>query len=119
MGFLGGGVVLEYRLRMVNVCSLIEKLPFSFTVSSLSNLEQVLIIIQVVLTVTFNYPCCFLDSNLKKAEETVSRLEIEIAENEKLMEELTEQLKKLEDQAGEIMKSCQEAEVPRVAVLMY
>lgn len=27
------------------------------------------------------------------------------------MEELTEQLKKLEDQAGEIMKSCQEAEV--------
>lgn len=38
-------------------------------------------------------------------------METEIAENEKLMEELTEQLKKLEDQAGEIMKSCQEAEV--------
>ncbi|XP_060761829.1 structural maintenance of chromosomes protein 4 [Neoarius graeffei] len=48
--------------------------------------------------------------NLKKAEETVTRLETEIADNEKLMEELTEQLKKLEDQAGEIMKSCQEAE---------
>ncbi|GAA6093730.1 structural maintenance of chromosomes protein 4, partial [Tachysurus ichikawai] len=50
------------------------------------------------------------ETNLKKAEETVTRLETEIAENEKLMEELTEQLKKLEDQAGEIMKSCQEAE---------
>lgn len=34
------------------------------------------------------------------------------------MEELTEQLKKLEDQAGEIMKSCQEAEV-RAHVLTY
>lgn len=59
----------------------------------------------------FNQPHCFLDSNLNKAEETVTRLETEIEENEKLMEELTEQLKKLEDQAGEIMKSCQEAEV--------
>lgn len=63
------------------------------------------------MTVTSSKLHCFLDSNLKKAEETVTRLETEIAENEKLMEELTEQLKKLEDQAGEIMKSCQEAEV--------
>lgn len=47
-------------------------------------------------------------------------METEIADNEKLMEELTEQLKKLEDQAGEIMKSCQEAEVRYCAhVLTY
>lgn len=35
----------------------------------------------------------------------------ELEENEKLIAELTEQLKKLEDEAGEIMKACQEAEV--------
>lgn len=35
----------------------------------------------------------------------------ELEENEKLMAELTEQLKKLEDEAGEIMKACHEAEV--------
>lgn len=37
-------------------------------------------------------------------------MEAEIAENENLMEELTKQLKTLEEQAGEIMKTCQEAE---------
>jgi len=35
----------------------------------------------------------------------------ELEENEQLMAELTEHLKKLEDEAGEIMKACQEAEV--------
>lgn len=35
----------------------------------------------------------------------------ELEENEKSIAELTEQLKKLEDEAGEIMKDCQEAEV--------
>lgn len=35
----------------------------------------------------------------------------ELEENGKLMAELTEQLKKLEDEAGEIMSACQEAEV--------
>lgn len=35
----------------------------------------------------------------------------ELEENEKSMAELTEQLKKLEDEAGEVMKACQEAEV--------
>uniref|UniRef100_A0A667YLK9 Structural maintenance of chromosomes protein n=1 Tax=Myripristis murdjan TaxID=586833 RepID=A0A667YLK9_9TELE len=49
--------------------------------------------------------------NLKKCEETVSRVQGELEENEKSMAELTEQLKKLEDEAGEIMKACQEAEV--------
>lgn len=35
----------------------------------------------------------------------------ELEENEKSIAEFTEQLKKLEDEAGEIMKDCQEAEV--------
>lgn len=35
----------------------------------------------------------------------------ELEENEKSIAELTEQLKKLENEAGEIMKDCQEAEV--------
>lgn len=35
----------------------------------------------------------------------------ELEENEKSIAELAEQLKKLEDEAGEIMKDCQEAEV--------
>uniref|UniRef100_A0A667XW49 Structural maintenance of chromosomes protein n=2 Tax=Myripristis murdjan TaxID=586833 RepID=A0A667XW49_9TELE len=43
--------------------------------------------------------------NLKKCEETVSRVQGELEENEKSMAELTEQLKKLEDEAGEIMKA--------------
>uniref|UniRef100_A0A3Q1IL83 Structural maintenance of chromosomes protein 4 n=1 Tax=Anabas testudineus TaxID=64144 RepID=A0A3Q1IL83_ANATE len=51
------------------------------------------------------------DRNLKKCEESVTRVQGELEENEKLITELTEQLKKLEDEAGEIMKACQEAEV--------
>uniref|UniRef100_A0AAR2JAZ3 Structural maintenance of chromosomes protein n=1 Tax=Pygocentrus nattereri TaxID=42514 RepID=A0AAR2JAZ3_PYGNA len=54
--------------------------------------------------------------NLKKSEDIVARLEAEIAENEKLMEELMEVLKKLEDQAGEIMKTCQEAESTKITL---
>ncbi|XP_015225758.1 PREDICTED: structural maintenance of chromosomes protein 4 isoform X3 [Cyprinodon variegatus] len=50
------------------------------------------------------------DRNLKKSEESVSRIQGELEENEKLMTELTEKLKKLEDEAGEIMKACHEAE---------
>jgi len=41
----------------------------------------------------------------------VGRVQTEQEENEKAMAELTEQLKKLEDEAGEVMKACQEAEV--------
>lgn len=41
----------------------------------------------------------------------MARVQAELEENEKLMAEYTEQLKKLEDEAGEIMKACQEAEV--------
>uniref|UniRef100_A0A3B3I7V9 Structural maintenance of chromosomes protein n=1 Tax=Oryzias latipes TaxID=8090 RepID=A0A3B3I7V9_ORYLA len=51
------------------------------------------------------------DRNLKKCEESVAHLQSELEENEKLMTDLTEQLKKVEDEAGEIMKACQEAEV--------
>lgn len=49
--------------------------------------------------------------NLKKCEESIARVQGELEENEKLKAELTEQLKKLEDEAGEIMKACHEAEV--------
>lgn len=41
----------------------------------------------------------------------MSRSEREMAENEKAMEDLMEHLKKLEEQAAEIMKECQQAEV--------
>lgn len=41
----------------------------------------------------------------------MTRVQEELEENEKSMAELTEQLKKLEDEAGEVMKACQEAEV--------
>lgn len=41
----------------------------------------------------------------------MNRVQGEQEENEKLIADLTEQLKKLEDEAGEIMKACQEAEV--------
>lgn len=41
----------------------------------------------------------------------MAHLQSEQEENEKLMKDLTEQLKTVEDEAGEIMKSCQEAEV--------
>uniref|UniRef100_A0A9J8BWE4 Structural maintenance of chromosomes protein n=1 Tax=Cyprinus carpio carpio TaxID=630221 RepID=A0A9J8BWE4_CYPCA len=47
--------------------------------------------------------------NLKKSEDSVSQLEKEMGENEKLTEELTEQLKKLEEEAGEIMQTYQQA----------
>lgn len=50
------------------------------------------------------------DRNLKKCEESVARVQGELEENGTLMAELTEQLKKLEDEAGEIMRACQEAE---------
>lgn len=46
-------------------------------------------------------------------------MQTELEDNEKLMAEFTEQLKKLEDEAGEIMKACQEAEVSlRLAVFV-
>lgn len=41
----------------------------------------------------------------------MTRVEAELEENHKSMAELTEQLKKLEDEAGEVMQACQEAEV--------
>lgn len=41
----------------------------------------------------------------------MNRVQAELEENEKLMAEFSEQLTKLEDEAGEIMKACQEAEV--------
>lgn len=41
----------------------------------------------------------------------MSRVQGELEENEKSMAELTEQLKKLEEEAGEIMKACQDSEV--------
>lgn len=47
----------------------------------------------------------------------MNRVQAELEENEKSMAELTEQLKKLEDEAGEIMKACQEAEVGTLAAL--
>ncbi|TNN01759.1 hypothetical protein fugu_011141 [Takifugu bimaculatus] len=50
------------------------------------------------------------DRNLKKCEESVTRVQAELEENQKSMAELTEQLKKLEDEAGEVMQACQESE---------
>lgn len=41
----------------------------------------------------------------------MTRVQAELEENEKLMAEFSEKLTKLEDEAGEIMKACQEAEV--------
>lgn len=38
-------------------------------------------------------------------------MQAELEENGKCLAELTEQLKKLEEEAGEIMKACQDAEV--------
>lgn len=54
---------------------------------------------------------CWLRSNLKKCEESVTRVEAELEQNQQSMSELTEQLKKLEDEAGEVMQACQESEV--------
>ena len=41
----------------------------------------------------------------------MSRVQLELEENGKSMAEFTEHLKKLEEEAGEVMKACQEAEV--------
>uniref|UniRef100_A0A8D0A2S5 Structural maintenance of chromosomes protein n=2 Tax=Sander lucioperca TaxID=283035 RepID=A0A8D0A2S5_SANLU len=54
------------------------------------------------------------DRNLKKCEESVKRVQGELEDIEKSLAELTEQLKKLEDEAGEVMKACQEAALPEV-----
>uniref|UniRef100_A0A673BI80 Structural maintenance of chromosomes protein n=1 Tax=Sphaeramia orbicularis TaxID=375764 RepID=A0A673BI80_9TELE len=54
------------------------------------------------------------DRNLKKCEESVNRVQSELEENEKSMVELAEQLKKLEDEAGEVLKDCKEAALPEV-----
>uniref|UniRef100_A0A7N9AZL2 Structural maintenance of chromosomes protein n=1 Tax=Mastacembelus armatus TaxID=205130 RepID=A0A7N9AZL2_9TELE len=54
------------------------------------------------------------DRNLKKCEDNVSRVQGELEDNEKSMAELSEKLKKLEDEAGEIMKACEETELPEV-----
>ena len=51
---------------------------------------------------------------LLKAEEAVQRGQREQEEGEKLIAELTVQLKTLEEQAGDIMKSCQDAEVTHI-----
>ncbi|KAG7264619.1 hypothetical protein CRUP_025081 [Coryphaenoides rupestris] len=48
--------------------------------------------------------------NLKKCEETVSRLEAELEANKQAVEELTAHLKTLEEEGIEVMKACQEAE---------
>lgn len=49
--------------------------------------------------------------NLKKCEEGIARVQGELEEGEKLLVELNEQLKTLEEEAGEIIKACHEAEV--------
>lgn len=54
---------------------------------------------------------CRLCSNLKKCEESLTRVQAELEQNQQSMSELTEQLKKLEDEAGEVMQACQESEV--------
>ncbi|MBN3310461.1 SMC4 protein, partial [Amia calva] len=48
--------------------------------------------------------------NLKKSEDAVTRTEQETVENDKAMEDLTEELKKLEEAATVVMKECKEAE---------
>ncbi|XP_075892320.1 structural maintenance of chromosomes protein 4 isoform X2 [Nelusetta ayraudi] len=50
------------------------------------------------------------DRNLKKCEESLSRMQAQLEDNVKLMAELGEQLKKLENEAGEIMTAFKEAE---------
>ncbi|KAM4589862.1 structural maintenance of chromosomes protein 4 isoform 1-T1 [Fundulus diaphanus] len=50
------------------------------------------------------------DRNVKKCEENIVRVQEKLEENKTLLTELTEQLKKLEDEAGEIMRANQEAE---------
>ncbi|CAF97397.1 unnamed protein product, partial [Tetraodon nigroviridis] len=51
------------------------------------------------------------ERNLKKCEESVTRVQAELEENQTSVAQLTEQLKKLEDEAGGVMQACQEAEV--------
>lgn len=46
----------------------------------------------------------------------MNRLQAELEENEKSLADFTEHLKKLEEEAGEIMKACQEAEVSTLLV---
>lgn len=58
-------------------------------------------------------------SNLKKCEESVTRVQAELEENQTSMTELTEQLKKLEDEAGEVMQACQQAEVGSSFLYFY
>lgn len=53
----------------------------------------------------------FVCRNLKKCEEGIARVQAELEEGEKLLVQLSEQLKTLEDEAGEIIKACHEAEV--------
>ncbi|MEE6501169.1 hypothetical protein FKM82_004087 [Ascaphus truei] len=50
------------------------------------------------------------DRNLKKADDSVVRTENEIIDNDKTIEELTEELKTLEERATEVMNNCKEAE---------
>lgn len=62
---------------------------------------------------------CRLCSNLKKCEDSVTRVQAELEDNQKAMAELAEQLKKLEDEAGEVMQACQEAEVGSSFLYFY
>ncbi|KAM8952320.1 structural maintenance of chromosomes protein 4 [Pelodytes ibericus] len=50
------------------------------------------------------------ERNLKKAEDTVVRTEKEIVDNDKTIEELTGELKNLEEKATAVLNDCQEAE---------
>ncbi|XP_051934611.1 structural maintenance of chromosomes protein 4 isoform X1 [Hippocampus zosterae] len=50
------------------------------------------------------------DRNLKKCEDGVTRLRSGLEDNDKSLAAFTEKLKKLDDEAGGIMKACQEAE---------
>ncbi|KAG8581109.1 hypothetical protein GDO81_007551 [Engystomops pustulosus] len=50
------------------------------------------------------------DRNLKKAEETVVRTEKEMVDNDKSIEELSEDLKNLEEKATAVMNECKDAE---------
>ncbi|XP_061683250.1 structural maintenance of chromosomes protein 4 isoform X2 [Syngnathoides biaculeatus] len=50
------------------------------------------------------------DRNVIKCEESITRMQAELEDNQKTLAKSTERLKKLEDEAGGIMKACQEAE---------
>lgn len=49
----------------------------------------------------------------------MTRVQAELEENQNSMAELTEQLKKLEDEAGGVMQACQEAEVGSLFLCFY